>query len=67
MVKQWAAPIGRLPSYDERLDDRTGQSASGQVGWGRGNLAASDGEVFTTGEGAGVQGRLRDRASSRRH
>ena len=65
VVNQWAAPMVRLPSYDERPADRTGQVARGQAGHGRGNLAVADGKVFTTGDGVGFQGRLRDRAASR--
>ena len=56
-------PHGRLPSYDEQLDNRTGQAARGQASWGRGKLAAADGEVCTTGDGVGGQGRLQDRSA----
>ena len=37
----------RLPSYDERPADCTGQAARGQAGWGQENLATADGEVCT--------------------
>ena len=56
----------RLLIYDERSADSTGQAARGQTVWGRGNLAAADGKVFTTGDRVGGQGCLQDRAASRR-
>ena len=66
VVEQWAAPMGRLPCYDELPADRTGKAARSKAGQGRENVAAVDGEVIATGDGAGIQGRLQDRTSSRR-
>ena len=67
VFKKWASPVGRLPSYNEQPDDCTGQAARVQSGQGKRNLVAADGEVFTTCDGAGGQGRMWDRAASRRH
>ena len=55
-----------LQSYDERLADYTGQAARVKDGQDQGNLAAADGKVLTACDGAGGQGRLRDRAASQR-
>ena len=65
VVEQWAAPMGRLPRHDERPDDITGQEARDHSSRGQGNLSAVDGKVLATGDGAEVQGRLRDRTASR--
>ena len=63
MVEKWAAPMGRLSSHDERPADRTGQVARGQTSQGRRNLDITDGQVPTSGDGAGGKCRLWDQTT----
>ena len=58
--------MGSLSSTDEWLDDRTGKVDRVQAGQGRQKLAAVDGKVSNAGDRTGGQGRLQDRAASRK-
>ena len=58
-----AAPLGCLPSADERPDDHAGQAARGQSGRCGRNLAETHAGVHPEGDGAGSQGCLWDGAA----
>ena len=57
--------MGRLSSHDERPTDHTGQSDRVHTGRGWRNLATTDGQVTTSGDGVGGQGCLWDRTTGR--
>ena len=63
MDNEQETPLGRLLGSDEWKIDCTGQAARGYAGRGGKNLVLTHGKVGLVGDGARIQGRMRDGAN----